>query len=55
MIKKRLSFAKAHRNWTLEDWCRVLLSDQSSVQQFHVRTLVQEAGMQGVQLHPKNF
>ena len=37
MKKKRLSFAKAHRSWTSEDWGKVLVSDESSVQQFSVR------------------
>ena len=37
MKKKRLCFSKAHRNWTSEDWGKVLSSDESSVQQFSVR------------------
>ena len=39
MKKKRLSFAKAHRSWTSEDWGKVLFLDESSVQQFSVRVL----------------
>ena len=37
MKKKRLSFAKAHRSWTSEDWGKVLFSDEFSMQQFSVR------------------
>ena len=37
MKKKRLSFAKAHRSWTSEDWGKVFISDESSVHQFSVR------------------
>ena len=37
MKKKGLSFAKANRSWTSEDWAKVLFSDKSSVQQFSIR------------------
>ena len=37
MKKKRLSFAKARRSWTSEDWGKVLFSDECSAQQFSVR------------------
>lgn len=29
-IADRLAFAKAHRNWTVEDWSRVIWTDESS-------------------------
>ena len=31
---KRLQFCKRHRNWTADDWARVLFSDESSICQF---------------------
>ena len=37
MKKKRLEFAKKHINWSVEDWKKVLLSDESIFQQFTVR------------------
>ena len=35
--KKRISFCKAHQNWTITDWSRVLFSDESTFCQFGVR------------------
>ena len=35
--KKRLAFARKHRNWTAEKWGQVLFSDESTLQQFVVR------------------
>ena len=37
MKKKRLSFVKAYRSWTSEDWGKVLFSDESLEQQFSIR------------------
>ena len=37
MKKKRLAFAKKHLHWTADDWGKVLLSDESTFQQFVVR------------------
>lgn len=34
-IKDRLSFCKAHRSWSVDDWCRVMFSDESQIRQFH--------------------
>ena len=31
-IERRLKFAKNHKNWTAEDWTKVLWSDKSYVQ-----------------------
>lgn len=33
-IKKRLKFAKDHKNWSLEDWSNVLWSDESKFELF---------------------
>ena len=33
---KRLEFAKKHIDWSVEDWKKVLLSDESTFQQFTV-------------------
>jgi len=41
MRRKRLEFAKAYRNWTADDWGRVLWSDESSITQFgHISPFV---------------
>jgi len=32
--KKRLQFARAHQNWTVEDWKNATWSDESSVETF---------------------
>ena len=37
MKKKILEFAKKHIDWTIEDWKKVLFSDESTFQQFAVR------------------
>ena len=37
MKVKRLAFAKKHRNWTIQQWSKVLFSDESTFQQFVVR------------------
>ena len=31
MKKARLEFCKAHENWTLEDWKRVIWTDETSI------------------------
>jgi len=31
-MKKRLQFARAHQNWTVEDWTNVAWSDESGFQ-----------------------
>lgn len=41
--KRRLKFAKEHKDWTVEDWARVLFSDEMAVKLFmerHVRDYV---------------
>ena len=37
MKKKRLEFAKKHIDWSVEDWKKMFLSDESTFQQFTVR------------------
>lgn len=37
MKKKRLDFAKRHVSWSVEQWSRVLFSDESTVRQFNSR------------------
>ena len=37
MKAKRLAFAKKHRDWTIQQWSKVLFSDESIFQQFVVR------------------
>ena len=37
MKAKRLAFAKKHRDWTIQQWSKVLFSDESTFQQFVVR------------------
>ena len=37
MEAKRLAFAKKHRDWTIQQWSKVLFSDESIFQQFVVR------------------
>ena len=37
MKDKRLKFAKNHRHWTTEDWFKMLISHESSIQKFLVR------------------
>ena len=37
MKKKRLEFAKKHIDWSIEDWKRVLFSNESTFQQFAIR------------------
>ena len=37
MKKKRLEFAKKHIDWSIEDWKKVLFSDESTFQQFTIR------------------
>ena len=37
MKAKRLTFAKKHRDWTIQQWSIVLFSDESTFQQFVVR------------------
>lgn len=34
-IKARLEFAKSHRDWTVEDWKRVVFSDESKINRFN--------------------
>ena len=36
MKKKRLEFAKKHIDWSIEDWKKVLFSDESIFQQFTI-------------------
>lgn len=31
-IKKRLAFAKEHQNWTIQDWSRVLWTDECKIE-----------------------
>jgi transposase len=41
--KRRLKFAKEHKNWTVEDWSRVLFSDEMAIKLFlerHTRDYV---------------
>src|SRR5208282_171060 len=41
--KRRLKFAKEHENWTMEDWTRVLFSDEMTIKLFmerHTRNYV---------------
>lgn len=33
-MKKRFEFAKAHQHWTIEDWKRVIWTDESKVNRF---------------------
>lgn len=33
-IRKRLAFAKAHKHWTVEDWKRVIFSDETKINRF---------------------
>lgn len=33
-IKDRLSFAKSHQHWTIEDWRRVIFSDETKINRF---------------------
>ena len=40
MKKKRLEFSKKHINWSIEDWKKVLFSDESTFQQFIVRKIM---------------
>ena len=52
MMKKRFEFARNHIHWTVDDWGKVLFSDESTFQQFvvchkHVRRPV------GKRFHPK--
>ena len=35
--KRRLKFAKEHKNWTTEDWARVLFSDEMAIKLFMER------------------
>ena len=37
MKAKRLAFAKKHRDWTIQQWSKVLFSNESTFQQFVVR------------------
>lgn len=37
MLKRRLQFAEQYRNWTSDDWGKVLFSDESMVEQFNSR------------------
>ena len=37
MKAKRLAFAKEHHDWTIQQWSKVLFSDESTFQQFVVR------------------
>lgn len=37
MKSKRLDFARQHISWTKEQWCRVLFSDESTIEQFTAR------------------
>ena len=32
MVKKRLQWAKIHMNWTLDQWCTVIFSDECSLE-----------------------
>jgi transposase len=34
-IKNRLKFAKAHKDWTVHDWRRVVFSDESKINRFN--------------------
>jgi hypothetical protein len=29
--KRRLAFARAHRHWTVEDWARIIFTDEMSI------------------------
>ena len=33
-VKARLAWAKAHKNWTLDDWSRVIWSDETKINRF---------------------
>ena len=37
MKKKRLAFAKKHLHWTVDDWGKVMFSNESTFQQFVIR------------------
>ena len=39
MKLKRLAFAKKHVSWTVQQWEKVLFSDESTLQQFNSRKL----------------
>jgi len=54
--KKHLAWARAHRHWTVDDWKRIIWSDESAVQcvsrQIHRRSCVHiHAMLQEHQLH----
>jgi hypothetical protein len=34
-VKDRITFCKRHQHWTVDDWRRVLFSDESMIRQFH--------------------
>ena len=33
-IRERLKFAKSHKNWTIDDWMRVIWSDETKINRF---------------------
>src|SRR6202043_1655869 len=37
-MKQRLKFAKAHKDWTVEDWNRVIFTDEMSIKVGQERT-----------------
>ena len=51
--KRRLKFAKEHKNWTVEDWSTVLFSDEVAIKLFmerHVRDYVWRKAVE--EFHP---
>ena len=37
-MKRRLKFARAHKHWTVEDWNRVIFTDEMSIKVGQERT-----------------
>jgi uncharacterized protein (DUF2267 family) len=53
-IRKRLEWCKAHRDWTVDDWKRVIWSDETKINRFNSDGRVWAWIRDGEQLQPKH-
>lgn len=53
-VKKRLEWCKAHRHWTLEDWKRVVWSDETKINRFNSDGRVWAWVRDGTHLQPQH-
>ncbi len=53
-VKERLSFAKSHNDWTVEDWKTVIFSDETKINRFNSDGRTWTWVREGESLQPRN-